>query len=261
MAVGGSGFVGDRLQGIDKCKKAFCYEYELLFHSTGKFEIIPGEAADVLGHYACAGFSPDQTLAEAETAIQFFLDQYGLNFTAATDDQRLGIGPVPPVLAAGANVVFTPFRLDTDETFRLVSASSRYNFDFINEPIKDAGWIATFLEDYVSTGTYNYTVPTGSVAGFGSYIIDPCPKWGRFCPTFLKRRYARPIFIRYWTRTYLQVGGPLPPTEQALLVNLGTYSDQFGGEGLARGSVFMTSDPDRVDLRIVVTFPPFRDDK
>ena len=258
VAVDGSGFPHHRLQGIDKCKKAFCFEYELLFHSTGKFVFNVGEDADILGHYRCVGFSRDQTLAEAEDAIQFYLEKYGLDFTAATEDQRLGIGL--PAVAAGVNVTFTPFRIDTDETFRLVSASSRYGFDFINEPVKDGGWIITFNEEYVSTGTYTYTIPVGAFAGFGSYIVDPCPKWGRFCFTFLKRRDALPIFIRFRSRTYLEFGGPLPPTEQALLINSDVYSDQFGGAGLARGSLFLTTDPDRFDLRCVVTFPPLRDD-
>ena len=119
-------------------------------HSTGKFVIIGGEDADILSHYERVGFSRDDTLAEAEDAIQFFLEKYGLNFTAATEDQRLGIGL--PAVAAGVNATFTTFRVDTDETFRLVSASSRYGFDFINEPINDGGWFVTFNEEYVSTG-------------------------------------------------------------------------------------------------------------
>ena len=141
-----------------------------------------------------------------------------------------------------------------------MSASSRYGFDFLNVPVKNAGWMITFNEDYDSTGTYNYTVPAGAFAGYSAWTIDPCPKWGRFCFTFLKRRDALPIVLRVRTKTYLQFAGPLPPTEQVLLINSDVYSEQFGGAGLARGDIFMTSDPDRFDLRIVMTFPPLRDD-
>ena len=256
VAVDGSGVPHHRLQGIDKCKKAFCFEYELLFHNTGKFVFNVGEDADILGHYRSVGLSRDQTLAEAEDTIQFLLDEYGLNFTAATEDERLGIGP--PAVAAGVDVTITPFRIDTDEKFRLVSASSRYGFDFINEPVKDGGWRINFNEEYVSTGRYNYTIPAGSFVPIGSYIIDPCPKWSRFCFTFLKRRDALPIIIRFRPRTFVQFGGPSP--EQAILVNLDVFSEQFGGAGIVRGSIFMTDEADGYDLRSVMTFPPFRDD-
>ena len=249
--------------GRNNCRDGFCYDYILMFLLTGPLELVTADSEDVLlDHYAVVGYDRDQTIAEGRRAADYFYALYSIDFRGLSDADILTGNHTD--LASGA--VFAPFIVYSEETLRLYMAATKCGFDFLNVPMLDAGWSLAFFQDHPpTTGNVSEIVPAGSFSVFGSYIIDVCGRAHdshRFCHNILLPKRSRgPVFIKYRTRTVI----PLSPSlsEPAFLVNC-DLQNEFFGEGIIRGTVFLTgvraSDGIRLwDGRYVLTFPPLRE--
>ena len=250
--------------GRNNCRKGFCFDYTLVYILTGPLDFLFGlpESA-ILDHYARVGFTRDDTIAEGRKAIAFFKAHYDIDFGFLTDDQILS-GSHNDL--GGSGTTFSPIGVDTEETLRLYMAATKCGYDFLNVLVNDAAWILQFGNDHPpASGNVNETVPAGSSAVFGAYIIDICGgeyNSHRFCTNILQAKRSRgPLIIHYQSRVYVPPP-QLPLTTPFLLSDCLLENEDFG-PGTLRGLGFLdglrdTDNKQLWDGKYVLTFPPTR---
>ena len=157
-----------------------------------------------------AGFTKDAMIEEGKRAAKFFKEKYGVDATGFPDKVYLA-----PNVTLEHGITFSFFSLPPSAGLELVMASKRDKVQFYNSPGSFSVWNLKFSKDYVSTGTFNGTIPKGASVVFGSEIFDTCPYESYYnpCYSMLSDKPRGRVFVRVYSTSFIVPVGLITVTD------------------------------------------------
>ena len=181
-------------------------------------------------------------IEEGKRAAKFFKEKYGVDVTGFPDEVYLA-----PNVTLEHGIRFTFVNLPG---FQLTMASKRDKVQFYNSPGSFCAWNLRFSEEYVSTGTFNGTIPKDAHVVFGSEIFDTCPyeSYHNPCYSMLSNKPKGRVFFRIYSTSFIV------PMGQITVLDLMFENDRLT-KGQETGVMIKNASTGITIGRAVATFP------
>lgn len=235
-----------------------CYNRTLVFVADGPLELdfITSEE-DYLDFFAKAGLTRSEVIAIGREALNFYLVQYGFDYTYISDEALLaGTTNGPQGTSLSPVLVKKEYRYRL--TLASVSGKTFTTAQAYNTPVFDGTWFIFTSVEVQANGIFQGTIPPGAGLAYGHYIMRPCdtPQLScsgpQKCHDILGVDSSGAILIQYNTLTYF---APYTTPVVVSVINC-EVRHRTWGLGSARGLGFLR-DPEGTtyDTRSVLSFP------